>query len=151
MKPSNPKRFPSNPLLFCMSTETASLLLGTGRRKTASARVRLSPSGTGSFTVNGLSVEDYFGSEALVTEALAPLQTVEMKDKVDFQARTIGGGKHGQATAIALGIARALVKHDPELRGSLKKAGHLKRDPRRRERKKAGQPGARKRFQFSKR
>ncbi|MCC5806674.1 MAG: 30S ribosomal protein S9 [Opitutales bacterium] len=135
-----------------MTTETATpFLLGTGRRKTASARARLSTSGSGAFTVNGASVEDYFGSEALVTEASAPLQTVEMRDQFDVAARAIGGGKHGQATAIALAIARALVKHDPELRGSLKKAGHLKRDPRRRERKKAGQPGARKRFQFSKR
>ena len=135
-----------------MTTETATpLLLGTGRRKTASARARLSASGTGAFTVNGLSVEEYFGSEALVTEATAPLQTAEMRDQFDISARAIGGGKHGQATAIALAIARALVKHDPELRGNLKKAGHLKRDPRRRERKKAGQPGARKRFQFSKR
>lgn len=152
MPPSNPSRSPSNLSFFSMTTEIATpLLLGTGRRKTASARVRLTASGTGSFTVNGKGLEEFFGSEALVSEASAPLRTVEMRDQFDVSARTVGGGKHGQATAIALAIARALVKHDAELRGNLKKAGHLKRDPRRRERKKAGQPGARKRFQFSKR
>ncbi|HXA13499.1 MAG TPA: 30S ribosomal protein S9, partial [Opitutaceae bacterium] len=83
--------------------------------------------------------------------AYAPLLTVDMKDKIDISANVAGGGTGGQAVAVAHGIARALQKLNPELRPALKKAGHLTRDPRERERKKAGQPGARKRFQFSKR
>ena len=130
---------------------TATLFLATGRRKTASARVRLNPEGTGQFTINGKSLEDYFGADTLIRSAKLPIHTAELVDKVDVDAKVIGGGPMGQAVAIAHGVARAIEKFDGELRAPLKKAGHLKRDPRRRERKKAGQPGARKRFQFSKR
>ncbi|TAG31707.1 MAG: 30S ribosomal protein S9, partial [Verrucomicrobia bacterium] len=84
-------------------------------------------------------------------QAYIPLLTVEMKDKIDVTANVSGGGVAGQAGAVAHGIARALQRLNPELRAALKKAGHLKRDPREKERKKPGQPGARKRFQFSKR
>jgi small subunit ribosomal protein S9 len=96
-------------------------------------------------------METFCYSESLARMAEAPLNTVELKGKFDVVAKVHGGGPNGQATAIALGLARALEKFDSELRLPLKRAGHLKRDPRRRERKKAGQPGARKRFQFSKR
>ena len=130
---------------------TATLFLATGRRKTASARVRLNPEGTGKFTINGKSLDDYFGADTLIRSAQLPINTAELTDKVDVEAKVIGGGPMGQAVAIAHGVARAIEKFDGELRAPLKKAGHLKRDPRRRERKKAGQPGARKRFQFSKR
>jgi len=130
---------------------TATLFLATGRRKTASARVRLNPEGTGQFTINGKSLEDFFGADTLIRAAKLPINTAELTDKVDVDAKVIGGGPMGQAVAIAHGVARAIEKFDGELRAPLKKAGHLKRDPRRRERKKAGQPGARKRFQFSKR
>ena len=131
-----------------MSTET--VYVTVGRRKTASARVRLTR-GTGKVVVNGREPEDYFSTEAFANVALAPLQTVGLADQVDVVAKAQGGGLHGQAGAVRLGIARALQKMDPELRAPLKKEGHVSRDPRKRERKKSGQPGARKRFQFSKR
>lgn len=132
-------------------SETATTLFATGRRKRASARVRLIPGGSGSFTVNGKEMTVYCYSESLARVAEGPLNTVDMKGQFDVIAKVQGGGPNGQAEAIAHGLARALEKFNPELRGKLKPAGHLKRDPRRRERKKAGQPGARKRFQFSKR
>jgi len=132
-------------------TETATVITATGRRKRSTARVRLIPNGKGSFTVNGKEMETYCYFETLARAAEAPLVTVDLKDKFDVVAKVQGGGPNGQATAVAHGLARALEKFDSELRIPLKKAGHLKRDPRRRERKKAGQPGARKRFQFSKR
>ncbi len=132
-------------------SDTASVITATGRRKVASARVRLVPNGTGSFTVNGKDLAVYFYTDFLARTAEAPLVTAERKGQFDVVAKVEGGGPHGQATAVAHGLARALVKFDSELRPVLKKAGHLTRDPRRRERKKAGQPGARKRFQFSKR
>ncbi len=124
--------------------------LSLGRRKTASARVRMVP-GTGKIKVNGRDFEDYFKTDSLQRVASAPLATVEAKDQYDFVIRANGGGSMGQAGAVAHGIARALQKANEELRPALKKAGHLKRDPRAKERKKPGQPGARKRFQFSKR
>jgi small subunit ribosomal protein S9 len=124
--------------------------LGTGRRKTATARVRLSDS-AGSSTINGREIADYFGAEMLATEAVLPLVTAEVAEGMHFRASVAGSGPHSQATAVAHGIARALLKFNPDLRGVLKKAGHLTRDPRERERKKPGRPGARKRFQFSKR
>ncbi len=130
-------------------TETTELL-GTGRRKTATARVRLSE-GAGNSTINGRELADYFGAEMLTAEAIQPLVTAELRDGMHFRASVSGSGPHSQATAVAHGIARALLKYNPELRGVLKKAGHLTRDPRERERKKPGRPGARKRFQFSKR
>jgi len=132
-------------------SETLTVFLGTGRRKTATARVRLFPSGSGKFSVNGKALEEYCYDETLVTAATAPLKTVEAEDQFDVVVKVQGSGPNGQAGAISHGLARALEKFDPEWRGVLKKAGHLKRDPRKRERKKSGQPGARKRFQFSKR
>lgn len=132
-------------------SETTTQLLGTGRRKRASARVRLIPGGSGKIEINGKDLEVYMYDEALVRASTAPLVTADKVGQFDIVVKVQGGGPNGQAGAIALGIARALEKFDAELRGGLKKAGHLKRDPRRRERKKPGQPGARKRFQFSKR
>ena len=133
-----------------MSADTATLYLGTGRRKTSTARVRITE-GTGKLTANGREFEDYFSHENFAKQAYAPLVTVELREKIDVVANVSGGGVAGQAGAVAHGIARALQKMNPELRAALKKAGHMKRDPRAKERKKPGQPGARKRFQFSKR
>jgi small subunit ribosomal protein S9 len=132
-----------------MST-TATIFLGTGRRKTATARIRLSE-GSGKLTVNGRDLDSYFSHENFAKQAYAPLLTVELREKIDVSANVAGGGVAGQAGAVAHGIARALQKMNAELRPALKKAGHITRDPREKERKKAGQPGARKRFQFSKR
>ncbi len=132
-----------------MSTP-ANVFLGTGRRKTATARVRVSE-GSGKLVVNGRSLDAYFSHENFAKQAYAPLLTVSLKDKIDVDVNVSGGGVTGQAGAVAHGIARALQKMNIELRPALKKAGHIKRDPREKERKKAGQPGARKRFQFSKR
>ncbi len=132
-----------------MSTET-NVYAATGRRKTATARVRITE-GTGKFVANGRDFEAHFGHENFAKQATAPLLTVEMSDKIDVVANVRGGGTAGQAVAVAHGVARALEKLDPELRAALKSAGHLTRDPREKERKKPGQPGARKRFQFSKR
>jgi|TARA_B100001245_G_scaffold59607_1_gene41006 small subunit ribosomal protein S9 len=125
--------------------------LGTGRRKTAVARVRLTTGGSGKVTVNGRAVENYFTVENQRTIAVKPLETVELNEKADVRVRVGGGGIAGQAGAVRLGIARALEKYNGELRQALKDAGHLSRDPRKKERKKPGQPGARKRFQYSKR
>lgn len=123
----------------------------TGRRKTATASVRLFPGGTGKITVNGKTLTDYCYHEGLSKTAISPLDTIEATDQFDAIVRVTGGGPNGQAGAIRHSLARALEKNDPETRIPLKRAGHLKRDPRQKERKKAGQPGARKRFQFSKR
>ncbi|MFM7751702.1 MAG: 30S ribosomal protein S9 [Opitutaceae bacterium] len=133
-----------------MSATPANVHLGTGRRKTSTARVRITE-GSGKLTVNGRTFEDYFSHDNFAKQAYAPLLTVEMREKIDVTANVAGGGVAGQAGAVAHGIARALQKLNAELRSKLKKAGHLRRDPREKERKKAGQPGARKRFQFSKR
>jgi small subunit ribosomal protein S9 len=134
-----------------MSAATpANIFLGTGRRKTSTARVRLSE-GTGKLVVNGRDFENYFSHENFAKQAYAPLLTVDLREKIDVTVNVAGGGVSGQAGAVAHGIARALQKMNGELRSKLKKAGHIKRDPREKERKKAGQPGARKRFQFSKR
>ena len=123
---------------------------GTGRRKTAAARVYLRP-GTGKFTVNKRPFDEYFPNDMVKMIILQPLELTETVDKFDILVNVRGGGYTGQAGALRHGISRALVEHDPELRGKLKKAGFLTRDPREVERKKYGQPGARKRFQFSKR
>jgi small subunit ribosomal protein S9 len=123
---------------------------GTGRRKTATARVYLRP-GSGTFTVNGRTFDDYFPSEMLKMIIRQPMAVTETGDKFDVLARISGGGFTGQAGALRHGLARALVQLNPEFRQALKKAGFLTRDPRKVERKKYGQPGARKRFQFSKR
>ncbi len=124
--------------------------LGTGRRKTAVARIRLS-TGNGKFTVNGRTLENYFAVESQRTLATMPLIKTEGISRFDFRANVAGGGPNGQADAVRLGLARALIAFDPNLRPALKAEGFLTRDPRMRERKKYGQPGARRRFQFSKR
>ena len=123
---------------------------GTGRRKTAAARVYLRP-GKGNVEVNRKSFDDYFPNEALKMIIRQPLVITETADKFDTYVRVSGGGPTGQAGALRHGIARALVAYNPELRPKLKDAGFLTRDSREVERKKCGQPGARKRFQFSKR
>lgn len=124
--------------------------MATGRRKTSVARVRVMP-GTGKKIVNGVPLLDYFQRETLVMLVEQPMELVSVSDKVDIIARVHGGGKSGQAGAVRHGISRALSEMDPSLRPPLKAAGFLTRDPRMKERKKYGQPRARKRFQFSKR
>ena len=124
--------------------------LGTGRRKTAVARVFLR-SGDGKITVNGRPIEQYFPSEAARAIVRQPLLATETADKFEILINTSGGGSNGQAGAAKLGIARALLEFNSELRGKLKELGMLRRDARQHERKKYGQKGARKRFQFSKR
>jgi len=133
-----------------MSTPVANVFLGTGRRKTSTARVRI-VEGSGKIVVNERDAESYFTTENFAKSAVAPLVTAALREKIDVTANVAGGGISGQAGAVSQGIARALQKMNPELRAVLKKAGHLTRDSREKERKKAGQPGARKRFQFSKR
>ena len=124
--------------------------IATGRRKTAVARIRMT-AGSGKIDVNGKSFEDYFPTVPLQTTLLQPLQVVKLTNAYDISVNTSGGGATGQAGAVRLAIARALLQVDSELRGPLKSEGLLRRDPRMKERKKSGQPGARKRFQFSKR
>ena len=124
--------------------------LGTGRRKTAVARVRLA-SGKGKITVNGRAIENYFTLETLRVTATQPLTLTGTAEKLDARINVNGGGPNGQAGAVRHGIARALLQFDVTLRGALKAEGFLTRDPRMKERKKYGQPGARKRFQYSKR
>lgn len=126
------------------------LFCATGRRKTATARVNLR-AGSGNITINGNPIDEHFVTNDQRTEALRPLLVTENQKKFDLLVRTEGGGLTGQAGATSLAIARALILFDSELRGSLKEQGLLTRDPRKKERKKPGQPGARKRFQFSKR
>ena len=122
----------------------------TGRRKTAVARVFLRP-GKGDIKINGRTIEHYFSGETARALVRQPLLVSETADKFDVLVTTRGGGCNGQAGAIRLGIARALCEFNAELRGKLKQVGLLTRDPRAHERKKYGQKGARKRFQFSKR
>jgi small subunit ribosomal protein S9 len=124
--------------------------LGTGRRKTAVARVRMAV-GSGKIVVNGRPFETYFPTDTLRTLATTPLAVTESAAKYDIRVNLDGGGPMGQAGAMRHGIARALLTVDAALRPTLKTAGLLTRDPRMRERKKYGQPGARKRFQYSKR
>ena len=124
--------------------------LGTGRRKAAVARVFLRP-GQGRITVNGRPFEEYFPTESCRTAVRQPLLVTETADRYDVLILADGGGLSGQAGAARLGIARALVESDAELRAKLKPLGLLRSDPRRHERKKYGQRGARRRFQFSKR
>ncbi len=128
----------------------ATLFLGTGRRKTSIARVRLEP-GSGKRTVNGVDLDRYFSRITLSRQAIGPLAVSNTIEKFDLHATVHGGGHAGQAGAISLGVARALQIMDPTLRGLLGKEGFLTRDARMKERKKYGQAGARKRFQFSKR
>ncbi len=124
--------------------------LGTGRRKTSVARIFLRP-GKGQISVNGRGFDNYFMNEAARTMVRQPLLATETADKFDILILTDGGGLTGQAGAARLGIARALIEFNSELRGKLKQLGFLTRDARAHERKKYGQKGARKRFQFSKR
>ncbi len=124
--------------------------IATGRRKTAVARVRLAL-GVGKLIVNGREVNEYFQSEALASYIKQPFQIADAVKRYDVIANLQGGGKSSQAGALRHGISRALVNADPSLKSALKEGGCLTRDPRMKERKKTGQPGARKRFQFSKR
>lgn len=124
--------------------------LGTGRRKTAVARVFLRP-GAGVITVNGRPFEQYFSTDSVRVPVRQPLEAVESLDKFDVLILAHGGGVAGQSQAVRMGIARALIEFNAELRPKLKSLGLLTRDARSRERKKYGQKGARKRFQFSKR
>jgi small subunit ribosomal protein S9 len=123
---------------------------GTGRRKHSVARVRLVP-GEGRIVINKRDLNEYFGLETLKLIVKQPLSLTETLGRYDVLVNAHGGGISGQAGAIRHGISRALLKANPELRGSLKKAGFLTRDPRMKERKKYGQKGARKRFQWTKR
>lgn len=123
---------------------------GTGRRKSSVARVFLRP-GNGAFRVNNKPFEEYFVTDTQRIVAKQPLVTSETSGTFDIVATCSGGGVNGQAGAVKMGIARALLVFNPELRGKLKAEGYLRRDPRAKERKKYGQKGARKRFQFSKR
>ncbi len=123
---------------------------GTGRRKTSTARVFLRP-GTGAISINRRTFEAFFPTEALRTQIRTPLVLTETAEKFDILATVAGGGVSGQAGAVRLGISRALVEYNLELRKKLKEEGLLTRDARAKERKKYGMAGARKRFQFSKR
>jgi small subunit ribosomal protein S9 len=133
-----------------MAIHTEKGFYATGRRKEATARVWLKP-GTGVVTVNGRELNDYFGRETSKMVMFQPLDVLEQKGKLDITVNVKGGGLSGQAGAIRHGISRALLSFNPEFRPALKKAGFLTRDSRAVERKKYGQPGARRRFQFSKR
>ena len=132
-----------------MATDTTSKPR-TGRRKEAVARVRLVP-GPGKHTVNDRPAEEYLKRDTLVRSAFHPLTVTNTVGKFNVVARCHGGGLSGQAGALRMAIARSIAELDPEKRSALKKAGLLTRDPRMKERKKYGQPGARKRFQYSKR
>ena len=133
-----------------MQSAAAKRFYGTGRRREAIARVYLKP-GPAGFSVNGRAVDDYFRNVAWHTAAVEPLKFTQMTDQVEVIAHVKGGGVGGQAGAIRMGISRALAKLNPELRPALRKNGFLTRDPRMKERKKYGQKGARRRFQYSKR
>ena len=133
-----------------MAETKTSEFLGTGRRKTAVARVRLA-SGNGKITVNGRAIEKYFALETQRAAATKPLTLTGLADKYDVRVNVNGGGPNCQSGAMRHGIARALILADANLRPALKAEGLLTRDSRMRERKKYGQPGARKSFQFSKR
>ena len=124
---------------------------GTGRRKSSVARVHLISGGSGSITVNGRDIDDYFGLETLKLIVRQPLTVLNLTDKVDIECTVSGGGVSGQAGAIRHGIARAALLLDPENRAPLKAAGLLTRDPRMKERKKYGLKAARRAPQFSKR
>ena len=125
-------------------------IIATGRRKTSIAQLRMTK-GTGTFKVNGKDFTDYFPSLPMQNTILRPLEIANSVHGFDLEAKTSGGGINGQAGALRLAISRALLQADEALRGPLREEGLLTRDPRMKERKKSGQPGARKRFQFSKR
>lgn len=125
--------------------------IGTGRRKTSVASVRLRPNGSGKIDINGRTLDDYFPLEVQRQTVLSPLKKFQLADRYDIVIRLKGGGVQGQMIAARLGISRALVLQDETRKPDLKELGFLTRDPRKRERKKYGLAGARKRFQFSKR
>ena len=133
-----------------MAEAKTSEFLGTGRRKTSVARVRMAV-GSGKIVINGRAMENYFPTDTLRIQALQPLTLTESLTRYDVRVNVFGGGVMGQAGAVRHGIARALLQADANLRPTLKAGGLLTRDPRMKERKKYGQPGARKRFQYSKR
>jgi len=124
---------------------------GIGRRKTSSARVRLHTGGTGTITVNDKPATEYFGREVDVLNLLTPLKLVGAENRFDVTVKVSGGGTTGQADAVAMGVARALLTSDPELKSVLRKAGYLTRDARAKERKKPGLKRARKAPQYTKR
>ena len=130
--------------------ETGGWLHGIGRRKTATAVVKIK-AGSGQVSINKRTMDDFFPFATQRQEAVQPLAVTELKDKFDLEIRTHGGGISGQLDAIKLGLARALVKYDSTLVGKLREYGLLTRDPRMKERKKYGQKGARKHFQWTKR
>lgn len=125
-------------------------LNGLGRRKTSVARVWMKP-GSGEWKVNGRTIDDYFPRHSLQQHIQEPLVATNMQGRFDIQVNVDGGGTTGQAGAIRMGLSRALLKYDADLRSALREKRMLTRDPREVERKKPGRPGARKRFQFSKR
>ena len=125
--------------------------IGTGRRKRSVARVVLTSPGKGNITINGLNIEDYIPRDSLVTMIKQPLVALEQETGYDINVNVSGGGVSGQSGAIRLGLSRALLNVNPDNRSLLKSNGLLTRDSRKVERKKPGQPGARKKFQFSKR
>lgn len=138
-----PTRAPATP-------DAGGFIWGTGRRKAAIARVRVKP-GDGKFIVNNREIDEFFTELQHREACLKPLKTTEIRGKVDVFANVSGGGITGQAEAVLLGVARALKDYDPSLEQALRDEGYLSRDPRKVERKKYGQRGARRRFQFSKR
>jgi small subunit ribosomal protein S9 len=133
-----------------LGSNGAKQFYGTGRRREAIARVYIK-AGAQKFTVNGRPVDEYFRNVAWHTAAVEPLKFTQMLDQLEVRAQVKGGGVGGQAGAVRMGLSRALSLLNPELRPALRKNGFLTRDPRMKERKKYGQKGARRRFQFSKR
>jgi len=131
-------------------TSSKTWFYGTGRRKESIARVFVRP-GSGKFTVNGRTVDQYFTNFAWKHDATEPLKFTSLADQVDVVVTANGGGAGGQSGAVRMGLSRAISRFNPELRPSLRKNGFLTRDSRMKERKKYGQKGARKRFQFTKR
>ncbi|MEE8107386.1 MAG: 30S ribosomal protein S9 [Planctomycetota bacterium] len=132
------------------TNDKANFVWGTGRRKTAVARVRLFP-GTGEITLNGKAFKEFFPTVDMQNQVLGPLRATEAESKYDVKVNVNGGGPLGQSGAVRLGIARALLRIDAETEPTLRDGGFLTRDARMKERKKYGQRGARRRFQFSKR
>ena len=131
--------------------DTKQKYLGTGKRKRSVARVSLISSGKGDISINGNNINDYMPRESLITVIRQPLVAIDQDNSFDISVNVCGGGLTGQAGAIRLGISRALINANPDFRPTLKAKGLLTRDSRKVERKKPGQPGARKKFQFSKR
>lgn len=145
-----PRRTRNPPDFHFIRMSQENIILATGRRKSSVASLRMN-SGSGAIKVNGRDFTDYFGSISLQNQILRPLEIANAVHAYDVTVKTTGGGINGQAGAMRLAISRALVQVDETLRTALKQEGLLTRDPRMKERKKPGQPGARKRFQFSKR